>query len=313
MSKPLVSIVIPLYNGSNYVAEAIDCALAQTYPNVEVIVVNDGSTDDGAGREICLSYGDKIRYFEKENGGCSSALNFGVRQAKGEFISWLSHDDLYDLNKVEFQISCYEKQGLDPKTTLVSNPGRLINGKKEPIYRPNSAVRQHLDSRKMLEYILFGDGFHGCGLMIPKAFFDQGLSFREDMRFVLDWNLWQKMAIHGAQAYVDPTILFSNRIHPQQVTVIQSDRHAPELLASCEELFALLKEQKDPEFLRLLYYYCVSTGQPVEKDIRAHMKSSGIAIKPLRKMRYTLKKRSDKIAIMPMTLPTEQDGTICYI
>ena len=66
--KPLVSIVIPVYNGSNYMAEAIDSALSQTYDNIEVIVVNDGSKDQGKSDEIAKSYGDKIRYFPKENG-----------------------------------------------------------------------------------------------------------------------------------------------------------------------------------------------------------------------------------------------------
>ena len=66
ISKPLISIVIPLYNGSNYVEQAIKSALAQTYSNVEIIVVNDGSTDDGAGKSVCDKYKDKIVYFEKE-------------------------------------------------------------------------------------------------------------------------------------------------------------------------------------------------------------------------------------------------------
>ena len=70
MQGPKVSIVIPAYNASNYLSEAIDSALAQTYPNVEVVVVNDGSPDDGATRAVALSYGDRIRYVEKENGGC---------------------------------------------------------------------------------------------------------------------------------------------------------------------------------------------------------------------------------------------------
>lgn len=296
MYNPLVSIVIPLYNGSNYVAQAIDCALAQTHPNVEIIVVNDGSNDNGAGRDICLSYGDKIRYFEKENGGCSSALNYGIRQAKGEFISWLSHDDLYDVNKVEVQVGFYEKFALDPKNTLISNSGRLIDENNKPIYRPNRAKTGLLNSVQMFRQLLFQEGFNGCGLLIPRSYFDNGLYFREDMRFVLDWNLWQKFAINGAQVYVNKEILVSNRMHSQQVTVKQADRHGPELEMSCEEMFALLKGHTEPAFMRLLYYYCTATEKTIAKDIESYMKENGISIKPAKKLKYIFKKKSIKAA-----------------
>ena len=100
--NPLVSIVIPVYNGSNYLcAGGSNSALAQTYKNIEVIVVNDGSNDKGKTRKIALSYGHKIRYFEKENGGVATALNLGIEKMKGEYFSWLSHDDLYSPRKVE--------------------------------------------------------------------------------------------------------------------------------------------------------------------------------------------------------------------
>ena len=102
--KPLVSIVIPVYNGSNFLAQAIDSALAQSHKNLEIIVVNDGSCDDGATERIALGYGDKIRYFCKPNGGVSSALNFGIEKMKGEYFSWLSHDDLYAPDKVEREV-----------------------------------------------------------------------------------------------------------------------------------------------------------------------------------------------------------------
>ena len=87
--NPKVSIVIPVYNGEDYVNEAIDSALAQTYENCEVIVVNDGSTDNT--EAIVKTYGNKIRYFSKENGGVSSALNVGIEHMEGEYFQYLPH------------------------------------------------------------------------------------------------------------------------------------------------------------------------------------------------------------------------------
>ena len=111
-NSPLVSIVIPVYNGANFLKEAIESALAQTYANIEILVVNDGSTDEGKTRNIALSYGDKIRYFEKVNGGVSSALNLGIKEMKGEYFSWLSHDDVYFPKKIETQIKFLEDNQL---------------------------------------------------------------------------------------------------------------------------------------------------------------------------------------------------------
>jgi len=68
MLNPKVSIIIPVYNGSDYLAEAIESALTQTYENLEILVINDGSRDNGATEKIALSYGDKIRYIQKGNG-----------------------------------------------------------------------------------------------------------------------------------------------------------------------------------------------------------------------------------------------------
>ncbi|MDR1180166.1 MAG: glycosyltransferase [Spirochaetales bacterium] len=106
---PLVSIVIPVYNGANYMREAIDSALTQTYDNCEVIVVNDGSDDGGATDNIARSYGDRIRYFAKENGGVATALNLGIREMQGEYFSWLSHDDVYLPYKIERQIDFMQR------------------------------------------------------------------------------------------------------------------------------------------------------------------------------------------------------------
>ena len=99
--QPKVTIIIPVYNGSNFLAEAIDAALAQTYQNIEILVINDGSKDDGASEKIALSYGDRISYYCKENGGVSSARNNGIDHATGEWIFFLDADDLLTPDALE--------------------------------------------------------------------------------------------------------------------------------------------------------------------------------------------------------------------
>lgn len=89
--SPLVSIIIPCYKQAQYLAEAIDSALAQTYSSVEIIVINDGSPDNTA--EVCRCYGSRIRYIEQENKGVCEARNNGIRQASGEYILTLDADD----------------------------------------------------------------------------------------------------------------------------------------------------------------------------------------------------------------------------
>ena len=112
-----VTIVIPVYNGSNFMKVAIDSAIAQTYDNKEILVINDGSTDNGETEKIALSYGNKIRYIKKENGGVATALNLAIKEMKGDYLSWLSHDDIYKPYKIEKQIETIKK--LEDKTTIL--------------------------------------------------------------------------------------------------------------------------------------------------------------------------------------------------
>lgn len=275
---PLVSIIIPVYNGANFVKEAIDSALQQTYKNIEVIVVNDGSTDNNATEKICLGYAEKITYYTKENAGCSSALNYGIKKANGEFISWLSHDDLYDKNKLQSQVALYENLSLNPKNTIISNSGRLINSKGYKIYRPTNTFKGLLNSQEMFKHLLFKYCFNGCGLLIPKALFNNGLSFREDMKFVLDWNLWLKFAIFGAKVYVDTNALVSNRQHSAQVTVTQKLLHKTETQFTCQELFEILLKNQQWEFLSELYYYCFASNIDVKNNIKKSLKTNKIKI-----------------------------------
>lgn len=100
---PLVSVVIPFYKNVNWLEEAVESVLNQDYSQYEIIVVNDGSSEDVS--EFLDRYQNKIRYFYKENGGAASARNLGIRKSKGEYIAFLDSDDLWQERKLSLQIA----------------------------------------------------------------------------------------------------------------------------------------------------------------------------------------------------------------
>ena len=275
--NPLVSVVIPVYKGDNYVREAIESVLKQTYKNVEIVVVNDGSPDEGKTRNACLEYEGKIEYFEKENGGCASAINYGIKMAKGDFISWLSHDDLYYPNKIEHQIKLYREKNLDPKKVIISNSGDLIDKDGKKIPHPSYGKTGFLNSRQAFRHLLFEKCFNGCGLLIPRNLFKDGFFFNEDMRFVLDWNLWLKFAIGGAEFYVDKEVLVSNRQHSGQVTNTQSELHKKETEETVNELFELLKRENE-ELIPDLYIFASVTKREKTKAIKEYIRERNLKV-----------------------------------
>ena len=206
--NPLVSIVIPVYNGANYVAEAIESALKQTYKNIEIIVVNDGSTDNT--EKIVKKYGDKIRYFYKENGGVASALNLGIKNMKGEYFSWLSHDDVYYPNKIERQIE--ELKNIDKDNILYSG-FELINDKSEFLYAWEIASKNEYRKLNNSFYALLLSDIGGCTLLIPKEVFDNVGFFDEKLLCVQDYDFWFRMFRYGYKVKYIPKVLLQYRMH----------------------------------------------------------------------------------------------------
>jgi glycosyltransferase involved in cell wall biosynthesis len=121
MPDPIVSAVIPAYNGERFLRQAIDSALAQTYPSIEVIVIDDGSTDGTP--EILSGYGRSIRVFRQENAGQAAARNFGIARSAGQWIAFLDQDDLWDPRKIETQLSM--AQDVD---ALICSDAQVIDG-----------------------------------------------------------------------------------------------------------------------------------------------------------------------------------------
>ena len=222
--SPLVTIVIPVYNGKNFMSEAIDSALAQTYDNIEIIVINDGSNDGGETERIALSYGDKIRYISKENGGVSSALNVALKNANGDWFSWLSHDDLYFPNKIEKQINFLrellknypsldlERIALHSATVSIDINGKII---KKPNYKNTDIVE---DSRKIIIDNIYNYKLSGCSFLVPMTAFKDYGGFKEDIRTVSDVEYWYRLIFNGFHFYcLKNDILVYNRSHGKQV------------------------------------------------------------------------------------------------
>lgn len=103
MSNPTVSVILPVYNGEQYLRFAIESVLRQTFQDLELIVVDDGSSDSTP--QIANGYGSRVSYVRQDNTGVAGAFNHGLRLASGRYISWLSHDDVFMPGKLEKQVN----------------------------------------------------------------------------------------------------------------------------------------------------------------------------------------------------------------
>lgn len=222
--NPLVSIIIPAYNASNYLDKAINSALNQSYKNIEIIVVNDGSDDNGSTRDIALSYGDKIKYFEKTNGGVSSALNYGIEEMSGEYFSWLSHDDLIDYNHIEKLVEFISYKENCDKIPYVNF--KIIDEKGNiDLYKTISAQINCSDYKTSVVcsiYNLLMGEINGGSVLIKKSIFDEIGYFDEFMRITQERDMWSR--IIKKYSFINiPYDTASIRIHSQQVTNTSSD------------------------------------------------------------------------------------------
>jgi glycosyltransferase involved in cell wall biosynthesis len=213
--NPKVSIIIPVYNGSNYLRLAIESAINQTYTNTEIIVIDDGSRDDGKTEEVARSFGDRIRYVRKENGGVGSALNTGLSIMTGDYFSWLSHDDIYYPNKLEVQIEFIRQTG--KKNAILFSDWEHIDGSGASL---GCRVIEKDEITNNL-YVVMNCVINGCTLLVPTDCFRDVGGFDESLPTTQDYDLWFRLARKYEFIHV-PRILVKYRIHPQQ----DSFRHA---------------------------------------------------------------------------------------
>lgn len=270
MARPLVSIIIPVYNGSDYLKEAIESALGQTYGHVEVLVINDGSTDDGVTAEIAKSFGNQIRYFEKPNGGVSTALNLGIQEMNGEWFSWLSHDDLYLPEKIESQVQKLERLGDRAMTTVLSCGTGLIDETGRPIFRPRKQAKGSFTSEEMFDYLMLDSCLSGCALLVPKRALEEVGGFPTTYRYIQDWICWIELALAGYAFHVTTDKYVLSRIHAKQQTKRISELAPLETARFFERILMRLTGEDEPSrrYIRSTFQALYrSTGRETQEEL----------------------------------------------
>lgn len=225
--SPSVSVVIPVYNGTNYLREAIDSVLNQTYNNYEIIVVDDGSTDETWA--IIQSYGSKVRGIRQENRGVAGALNNGIRSSTSDYVAWLSHDDLFLPVKLQRQIefllqnnqfaACYTDY------YQINQSGSILRAIESPWYPREQAM-----------WVLFGQMYiNGSTMLIDRNCFAKVGWFSEEWRYTQDAEMWLRILRHFSIGRV-PEKLGKLRSHPAQGS-INVENHRAEKQAMYKKVF----------------------------------------------------------------------------
>lgn len=203
--SPLVSIIIPTYNNAPVVCQAIDCSLNQTYRNLEIIVVDDGSTD-GTEQLLKSKYKDKITYVRQVNKGTGGARNTGITIASGKYLQFLDADDLLDLDKISIQISqlqnisgkalsyCdYVCRDMEDETVIYDHISPVLQDKK-PF--DDIMLKWETDLCIPVHCFIFDSGL----------FKEHGITFNESLSANEDWDCWMNVFA------LEPKVLFVDRV-----------------------------------------------------------------------------------------------------
>jgi glycosyltransferase involved in cell wall biosynthesis len=241
--KPKVSVIMPVLNGERFIGEAIQSIVHQTYLNIELVIVDDGSTDSTC--DVIEGYRNRIeiRYVRHDKPlGIPNSMNDGVRHSSGDLIAFLDHDDVWLPNFVETQVEWLETH---PGTGMVHSDFQTIDVAGGIIEASVAAVRgRKRPSGRVFEQLFMDSFIVGNSVMIRRECFDRLGLFDESLRWG-DYHMWMRIARHYPVDYVDQ-VLTKYRQHPAQSTrsssvVIQPDA-PPVALKAIEKILAAYPE-----------------------------------------------------------------------
>ena len=248
LDNPLVSIIIPSYNSRKWVCDAIDCALQQTYPHCEVIVIDDGSTD-GTSALLEEKYGCSIRYFYQKNSGLAAARNAGISYAIGKYIQFLDADDLIASNKLQVQVESlagYDRPALSYCDYVCSDltTNQLLDKKMSPVIKHENQLHD-LALRWECDLSIPAH----CFLFEAKLFTDHQILFDTSLPNHEDWDCWMQIfALYPQIVFIDDVLAFY-RQNADSMCKNQQKMRAGFLMAVTKQKRIFMD---DPEMLQIL-------------------------------------------------------------
>lgn len=195
-----VTVIVPTYNRENCITKALDSILNQTYPDYEIVVIDDGSTDNT--ETILKRYGNKIKYFYKSNGGPASARNLGIRTCSGEYIAFLDSDDTWLPNKLDLQISVLEK---DNDAGLVFSDMYLADEKDKNLFSDLT----HPSEGKVFLKLLKNNFIPTSSVVLRKTCLQKTGLFNESKTLIgiEDYHLWIRLAKFFTVKYINKPLV----------------------------------------------------------------------------------------------------------
>jgi len=225
MTTPLVSIIVPVYNGEEYLQETIHSILSQDYQNIELLLINDGSSDGSEKLIKAIAENEsKIRYYSKENGGVACARNYGIDKAQGDLIAFCDQDDLWLPTKLSKQVPLFG----NPKVGLVYTGAvaRYVEQNKDVSPDFSDKERGHVFDRLVEENM-----FTCCTVVARKSLIKDagGLDDDRALMGVDDWHLWLKLALVSEFDYVEEHLAI-HVFHGDNYSLNNEKMHKAELV-----------------------------------------------------------------------------------
>jgi len=213
MKQPLVSVILPTYNRAWALKTAIDSVLFQNYPNIELIVIDDGSQDNT--KKLLKDYKNQIRVLSQENAGVSAARNRGIEKSRGEFIALLDSDDSWDKRKISCQMDFF-----------MANPEALICQTQEVWIRNHKRVNPKIKHKKP-SGMIFEQSLNLClvspsAVMMKREIFEQKGYFNEKFLVCEDYDLWLRISSTIPVFLIDKPYTIKNGGHRDQLSNLHS-------------------------------------------------------------------------------------------